>query len=83
MSKGILLPHPTLDEIMGIMIAHLDSCIDFYGERIGTTIFRKFFSWYTKGLRRVRPLREKSSRAKTKNQMLLLFKEAKRVESAL
>jgi len=32
--------------------------------------FRKFFIWYTKGMRKVRPLREKASRAKTRDQMM-------------
>jgi tRNA-dihydrouridine synthase len=51
------------------MMEHLNACIDFYTEGVGVVIFRKFFNWYTKGLRRVRPLREKSSRAKTKEEM--------------
>jgi tRNA-dihydrouridine synthase len=51
------------------MHEHLKGCIDFYGERIGVIKFRKFFSWYTKGFRKIRPLREKSSRAKTGQEM--------------
>jgi len=51
------------------MLEHLDASIAFYGERNGVVIFRKFFSWYTKGFRRVRHLREKSSRAKTRQEM--------------
>ncbi|MEK6727744.1 MAG: tRNA dihydrouridine synthase DusB [Candidatus Omnitrophota bacterium] len=60
---------PFTDEITGVMVEHLISCVDFYGERKGVVIFRKFFGWYTKGFRRVRPLREKSSRAKTTDEM--------------
>jgi tRNA-dihydrouridine synthase len=44
-------------------------CIDFHGEKNGVMIFRKFFSWYTKGLHKVKPLRELSSRIKTKSGM--------------
>jgi len=61
---------PSIDEITGVMVEHLNSCLDFYGESNGVVIFRKFFAWYTKGFRRVRPLREKSSRAKTIDEML-------------
>jgi tRNA-dihydrouridine synthase B len=61
---------PDKIEIIRVMLEHLQGCIDFYGERIGVMKFRKFFGWYTKGLRKVRPLRERSSRAKTKADML-------------
>ncbi|MFA4889440.1 MAG: tRNA dihydrouridine synthase DusB [Candidatus Omnitrophota bacterium] len=60
---------PGLQEVVKTMCGHLDSSIDFYGERVGVMKFRKFFAWYTKGLRKVRTLREKSSRAKTKEEM--------------
>jgi len=57
---------PSLNEVVKIMLEHLRASVDFYGERVGVIKFRKFFSWYTKGMRRVRPLREKFSRAKTR-----------------
>jgi len=60
---------PSKEEIIKVMLEHLDASIAFYGERNGVVIFRKFFSWYTKGFRRVRHLREKSSRAKTRQEM--------------
>jgi tRNA-dihydrouridine synthase B len=60
-------PHP--EDAVKVMLVHLDMCIDFYGERNGVMTFRKFFSWYTKGFRKVRPLRELASRTKTKLQM--------------
>jgi len=60
---------PAKDEIINIMIKHLEMCIDFYGERVGVVIFRKFFSWYTNGFRKIRSLREKCSRAKTRQEM--------------
>lgn len=72
-----ILPHPQLEEIIETMIEHLNGCIDFYGERIGVMKFRKFFSWYTKGLRKIRPLREKSSRAKKKEEMVGIIAECK------
>jgi len=58
-----------LAEIVQVMRKHLEASVDFYGERVGVMKFRKFFAWYTKGLRKVRVLREKSSRAKKKDQM--------------
>lgn len=66
---GSVSKKPDNNEIISTMIEHLCACIDFYGERIGVVKFRKFFGWYTKGFRGIRPLREKSSRAKTKDDM--------------
>jgi tRNA-dihydrouridine synthase len=51
------------------MLEHLDASIAFYAERNGVILFRKFFAWYTKGIRNIRPLREKCSRAKTRLEM--------------
>ena len=69
LGKGRMPPRPENKQIIEMMATHLKAYVDFYGERNGVIIFRKFFSWYSKGFRRVRPLREKSSRAKTKAEM--------------
>jgi len=66
---------PSLDEITCVMAEHLQSNVDFYGEKNGVIIFRKFFSWYTKGFRGIRPLREGSNRINTQNEMLNLIKK--------
>ncbi len=58
-----------------IMLEHLDSCINFHGPRIGTVLFRNFFSWYTKGLPGARQLRQEAFRAKTKLEMTEVVKE--------
>jgi tRNA-dihydrouridine synthase B len=69
LKKGKTLPRPDKKEIIRIMLEHLDASIAFYGERNGVVIYRKFFGWYTKGFRQIRPLREKSSRAATREEM--------------
>lgn len=71
--KIILRPKPK--EIIGVMLEHLDLGIDFYGEKTGVVIFRKFISWYTKGFCKIRPLREKASRVKTKEEIFKLSEE--------
>jgi tRNA-dihydrouridine synthase B len=68
--KGVT---PDRAELTRVMREHLQANVDFYGERVGVMKFRKFFNWYTKGLRHIRPLREKSSRAKTREDMLALI----------
>ncbi len=72
---GEIIPRPGKEDIAKVMLKHLFSCIDFYGERNGVMIFRKFYSWYTKGFRKVRRLREKSSRARTKDDMLEIIRD--------
>jgi len=69
LKNGKSVPLPTKEEIIQIMLEHLDTSVDFYGEKGGVVRFRKFFIWYTKGMRRVRTLREVSSRAKTAEQL--------------
>ncbi len=69
LKNGKSVSLPTKEEIIQIMLEHLDTSVDFYGEKGGVVRFRKFFIWYTKGMRRVRTLREVSSRAKTAEQL--------------
>lgn len=69
------IPRPNTSDIITTMLEHLDLCINFYGERIGIVIFRKFINWYTKGFRKVRAIREKASRAKMKDEIINLFKQ--------
>jgi len=70
---GKIINVPEVKEITKVMLEHLDSCVDFYGERNGVVIFRKFFTWYTKGFRKIRHLREKSSRVKTRKDMVAII----------
>jgi len=76
LNSGKIISRPNQEEIVKVMFEHLDSCVDFYGERNGVVIFRKFYSWYTKGLRKVRRLRERSSRVKTKEEVEKIIREA-------
>ena len=36
-----VIKKPGIEEVIKIMSGHLDSCIDFYGEKTGIMIFRK------------------------------------------
>lgn len=77
LKDGKIPEGPQPDEIIKIMSGHLDDCVELFGERIGVVRFRKFFAWYTKGFRKIRPLRERSSRAKTKKEMLEIIGQTK------
>jgi len=69
LKKGKVILRPSVEKVIKVMLEHLAASVAFYGERNGVIIFRKFFGWYTKGIRSIRPLREKSSRVKTKEEM--------------
>jgi tRNA-dihydrouridine synthase B len=66
LSTGRESPKPGMEEIINTMLEHLNLSVDFFGPKYGVVIFRKFFGWYTKGFRKIRPLRETISRLKTK-----------------
>jgi tRNA-dihydrouridine synthase B len=68
-------PRPSLGEIAQVMVDHLDMCCDFHGERTGVTLFRKFFSWYAKGIPGAKLLREKAFQASTSDRMVQLIRQ--------
>ena len=74
--NGKLINRPKEKEIAKVLREHLDANLAFYGERNGVVIFRKFYIWYTKGLCKVRRLRERSSRARTRLEVEKIIQEA-------
>lgn len=49
----------SISEICAAMREHIGLCCDYYGERGGTVLFRKFFTWYAKGLKAGRQYKER------------------------
>jgi tRNA-dihydrouridine synthase B len=78
LKRGKIISKPSIDKVIKIMLEHLDASVAFYGERNGVVIFRKFFGWYTKGIRSIRPLREKSSRVHTRLEMAEIINQSTR-----
>jgi tRNA-dihydrouridine synthase B len=76
LKSGKVIKRPEEKEVLQVIREHFDACVDFYGERNGVVIFRKFFIWYTKGMRKVRRLRENTSRAKTRLEVEKIIREA-------
>lgn len=68
---------PDADAIVDTMLEHYKGCIDFYTSAVSVSIFRKFFGWYTKGFRGVRPLREESNRARTAEKMIQIIEKCR------
>jgi tRNA-dihydrouridine synthase B len=71
---------PDTEEISRVMLEHLDACVSFYGEKTAVILFRKFFGWYTKGFRGVRPVREKVSHIRTREEMAALIADFCRLQ---
>jgi len=68
--NGRIPQKPSLKQKIKVMLEHLNSCVDFHGQRIGIVLFRNFFSWYTKGFPSARRLREKAFKANTTVEMI-------------
>ena len=63
------------EKIVAGMSRHLQLCCTFYGEGLGTKLFRKFFSWYSKGFLNIKPLRISAFAAATCAEMLAIIGE--------
>ncbi|PHS70050.1 MAG: tRNA dihydrouridine synthase DusB [Methylophaga sp.] len=51
LTQGEHLPPPAISEVKQILIEHLYTLYDFYGEYTGVRMARKHIAWYSKGLR--------------------------------
>ncbi|MFC1666309.1 tRNA dihydrouridine synthase DusB [Candidatus Omnitrophota bacterium] len=72
---GRILKRPAIKEIAKTMKLHFELCLDFYGEKRGVVNFRKFFIWYTRHFRGVKPLRTKVARINTKEETSRLIND--------
>ncbi len=75
LARGTEPRRPGLEEIMETMLRHLAMSIELQGERNGVVLFRKFFSWYTKGFRHIKPLRARAFTSKTEEEMIGVINE--------
>jgi len=48
LATGETLAEPSIAEVRGILLGHLDALHDFYGEDMGVRIARKHLGWYAK-----------------------------------
>jgi tRNA-dihydrouridine synthase B len=51
LQTGENLAEPSVTEVQQILICHLNTLYDFYGEYSGVRMARKHIAWYSKGLR--------------------------------
>ncbi len=76
-----LPPRPDIDEKIAVIKAHLDLTISYYGEERGVGIFRKFFVWYTRGLKGTKPLRDKAFRTHTRAHLTAVVDELRTLQN--
>ena len=50
LKTGKRLPPPQVNEILDVLLQHVQELYEFYGEYSGVRVARKHISWYTKGL---------------------------------
>lgn len=58
LTSGEHLPTPAMTEVKQILIEHLHTLYDFYGDYTGVRMARKHIAWYSKGLRDGNPFRQ-------------------------
>jgi tRNA-dihydrouridine synthase B len=78
---GVHISGPAMDERIATIKKHFDLVIKYSGEERGIGIFRKFFIWYTKGLRGIKPLRDKAFRTNKKDKFLEIIEELRKFDS--
>ena len=80
---GLIINRPAMDERIATIRRHFDLVLEYNGEERGIGIFRKFFIWYTKGLRGTKPLRDKAFRTNRKDLFLEIINELRGFDTPL
>ncbi len=75
MSKGKVLPFPTVEEKMQTMLRHAEDVCKMKGDRTGLCEMRKHALWYTKGLKGSAKLRNKFNVVSSMAELELLAEE--------
>ncbi len=75
LTAGELLPPPTLNERIDMLLRHLDMLVDHKGEYVGIREMRSHAAWYTKGLHSSAELRLKFNQAASKEDFITIMKD--------
>jgi len=70
LQTGDSLPDPSVTEVQQILISHLNTLYDFYGEYSGVRMARKHIAWYSKGLRNGNAFRQQMNTLEKAEQQL-------------
>lgn len=75
LSTGIYSERRSLSEICAAMRDHLAFCCEYYGDKGGTVLFRKFFTWYAKGIKTGRQYKERVFSVLEQSAMIAIINE--------
>jgi len=75
LSTGEILPLPTAEERLAVMLRHLDMLVEYKGEYLGVREMRRHGAWYTKGLHRSSELRLQFNQAVCKEDFINILDE--------
>lgn len=70
LQTGHNLAEPSVTEVQQILISHLNTLYDFYGEYSGVRMARKHIAWYSKGLRNGNAFRQQMNTLEKAEQQL-------------
>ncbi len=70
LQTGEYLAEPSVTEVQQILICHLNTLYDFYGEYSGVRMARKHIAWYSKGLRNGNAFRQRMNTLEKAEQQL-------------
>ncbi|MDO8826037.1 tRNA dihydrouridine synthase DusB [Methylophaga sp.] len=70
LQTGDNLAEPAVTEVQQILISHLHTLYDFYGEYSGVRMARKHIAWYSKGLRNGNAFRQQMNTLEKAEQQL-------------
>ena len=79
---GTIPCSPGVCEVANIMRKHLCMLVEYHGEKTAVILFRKFFSWYTRGMA-VKELKRSAFHAESPGGMLQLIDNVKNSRATL
>jgi tRNA-dihydrouridine synthase B len=74
-TTNIRVPAPSLESLRDIILSHLDSMYQFYGERIGVRVTKKHLTWYCKSLANSEEFRYQFVRANSSSEQMQLTRK--------
>lgn len=77
LDTGEMLPLPTAEERLSVMLRHLDMLVEYKGEYLGIREMRRHGAWYTKGLHHSSELRLRFNQAVCKEDFIAVLEEFK------
>jgi len=75
LERGDLLPEPSSQEKIDMVIRHLDMLIELKGPRTGISEMRKHISWYIKGMKNAASARERIFRLEDREAIISVLNE--------